>query len=92
MILDGAADVLVRGDRRATLGAGDFFGELGLLDERAGRSATVCARDGLHTAAMTSWEFKGFVRNHPDVAWTLLCTMAARLADTERHYAQAAGV
>lgn len=89
MILDGAADVIVRGEKRATLKAGEFFGELGLLTEGAVRSATIQAQESLHTAAMPLWEFKTFVREHPDVAWTLLCTMASRIAETQRHDADA---
>ena len=90
MILDGSADVVHRGEKRATLTAGDFFGELGLLNDGAVRSATILAQDGLRTAAMPSWEFKTFVREHPEVAWTLLCTMAARVAAAQRQDATAA--
>lgn len=91
MILDGSAEVSVRGEHRATLRAGEFFGELGLLDDRVGRLATVRAAGNLRTVAMTSWEFRVFVREHPDVAWTLLCTMASRVGANERHSAQTTG-
>jgi CRP-like cAMP-binding protein len=88
-ILDGKADVTVRGEHRASLKAGDHFGELGLLDDTYGRSATVTANGDLHCAAMTSWQFKPFVREHPDMAWELLVIMAKRLISTEQHYAAA---
>lgn len=89
MILEGSAEVVIRGETRSTLGPGDFFGELGLLNDGAVRSASVRALDGLLTAAMPAWEFKGFVREHPEVAWTLLTTMAARVGATEQHFARA---
>jgi CRP-like cAMP-binding protein len=86
-ILDGSADVSIRGEHRATMKAGDHFGELGLLDDTAGRSATVTANGQLRTAALTSWQFKPFLREHPDMAWELMRTLAKRLIATEEHYA-----
>jgi CRP/FNR family cyclic AMP-dependent transcriptional regulator len=88
-ILDGKADVVIRGETRATLKQGDHFGELSLLDDTYGRSATVTASGPLRTAALTSWQFKPFVREHPDMAWELLVVMAKRLINTEQHYAAA---
>jgi CRP-like cAMP-binding protein len=87
IILDGRATVSIRGEQRATLKGGDYFGELGLLDDTYGRSATVTADGPLHCAALTSWQFKPFVREHPDMAWELLTVMAKRLIATEQHYA-----
>lgn len=86
-ILEGSADVSIRGEHRASMKAGDHFGELGLLDDSAGRSATVTANGSLRTAALTSWQFKPFVREHPDMAWELMRTLAKRLIATEQHYA-----
>jgi CRP-like cAMP-binding protein len=89
-ILEGKADVRIRGEVRATMKAGDHFGELGLLDDTYGRSASVVASGGpLRCAALTSWQFKPFVREHPDMAWELLVMMAKRLNATEHHYAAA---
>jgi CRP-like cAMP-binding protein len=88
-ILEGNADVSIRGEQRATMKAGDHFGELGLLDDTSGRSATVTANGPLRTAALTSWQFKPFVREHPDMAWELMRTLARRLNATEQHYASA---
>jgi CRP/FNR family transcriptional regulator, cyclic AMP receptor protein len=88
-ILDGKADVTIRGETRATLKQGDHFGELSLLDDSYGRSATVTANGELHTAALTSWQFKPLVREQPDMAWELLVVMAKRLIATEQHYASA---
>jgi CRP-like cAMP-binding protein len=90
MILEGNADVSIRGEHRATMKAGDHFGELGLLDDSAGRSATVTANGELRTAALTSWQFKPFLREHPDLAWELMRTLARRLIATEQHYASEA--
>jgi hypothetical protein len=32
---------------------------------------------------MTSWVFKGFVAEHPNVAWELVQTLARRLRESE---------
>ncbi len=83
------ADVTIRGEKRGALKAGDHFGELGLLDDTAGRSATVTANGSLRTAALTSWQFKPFLAEHPEMAWELMRTMARRINATEQHYAAA---
>jgi CRP-like cAMP-binding protein len=88
-ILDGTADVTIRGDKRGVMGKGDHFGELGLLDDEAGRTATVTANGDLRCAALTSWQFKPFLREHPDMAWELMRSMARRLNASERHFAGA---
>ena len=86
-ILEGNADVTIRGEKRGSMGAGDHFGELGLLDETAGRTATVTANGRLRTAALTSWQFKPFLSEHPEMAWELMRTMARRINASEQHYA-----
>ena len=88
-LLEGNADVTIRGEKRGAMKAGDHFGELGLLDDNAGRSATVTANGPLRTAALTSWQFKPFLAEHPDMAWELMRTMARRINATEQHFAGA---
>src|SRR3954470_10666950 len=57
VIGDGTAKVTVHGQDRATLGPGDYFGEIALIDEGA-RTATVMAETDMTTYAMTFWEFR----------------------------------
>ena len=83
MILDGTAAVTRRGETRATLGPGDTFGELALVDRLGDRSATVTALTELRCAGITAWEFRPFVKENPDVAWRLLETLAQRVRDAE---------
>ena len=82
VILDGTARVAVGGQERRTLKAGDYFGELALL-EGDNRSASITADEGLRCAGMTAWHFRPFVRDHPDIAWTLLKELARRLRQAE---------
>jgi hypothetical protein len=41
----------------------------------------VRAATELRCLALASWEFRSFVEQHPPVAWRLLETMAARVAE-----------
>ena len=78
VIEDGEAEVSVRGERKATLGAGDYFGEVALLGENA-RSATITATSPLRCYGMTFWDFRPLVENSKTIAWKLLQAMAKQL-------------
>jgi CRP/FNR family transcriptional regulator, cyclic AMP receptor protein len=82
VIAEGSASVNVGGDARASLGPGDYFGEMALIDEGP-RSATVVAATDLRCLALTPWEFRPFVEDHPAVAWAMLQTLAQRLRDAQ---------
>ncbi len=78
VIESGEATVSVRGAERGKLRAGDYFGEVALIDDGA-RSATVKAETDLHCYGLTSWEFRPLVEDNASMAWKLLETMAKRL-------------
>lgn len=78
LVVDGTAEVTVGGRRRAKLGQGDFFGEISLLDGGP-RSATVTATSPISLVAITSWAFRGLLREHPSIALKMLETVAQRL-------------
>jgi CRP/FNR family transcriptional regulator, cyclic AMP receptor protein len=82
VIEDGNASVSRDEQVVRNLGPGDFFGEVALIDEGP-RSATVVATTNLRCRGMTAWEFKPFVEEHPDVAWSLLQTLVGRLREAE---------
>lgn len=82
VVLEGEAVVVVDGDERRRIGPGDHFGEIALVLDDAPRTATVTAVTDLRVASLTAWSFRPFVREHPDVAWSLLETLARRVADT----------
>jgi CRP/FNR family cyclic AMP-dependent transcriptional regulator len=77
VILEGNADVSVGGEHRATLGPGDHFGEIALIDDGT-RSASIVAATDLLCYGLTPWEFRPFVEEYPQVAWALLKTLARR--------------
>ena len=84
VIGEGSATVTVGGDVKATLGAGDWFGEVALIDDGV-RSASITAATDLRCYGITPWEFRPFVEEHPQVAWTLLQTLARRLREAQAH-------
>jgi CRP-like cAMP-binding protein len=83
LMVEGTASVSIRGDDRGKLKPGDTFGELAMFDMSADRMATVVADGDVRCAGMTAWEFRPFVIAHPEVAWTMLSSIAARLRDAE---------
>jgi CRP-like cAMP-binding protein len=82
-VLEGETSVTVGGEEVATLGRGEYIGELALLDPEGPRTATVTAKTDVVLAAMSSWQFRPFVLGHPEVAWTLLQRLARRLREAQ---------
>jgi CRP/FNR family transcriptional regulator, cyclic AMP receptor protein len=60
------------------LQAGDFFGELGLIEEH-GRTATVVAEDELTCILLPAWEFRSLLKEHPEMAVPMLHAMIDRM-------------
>jgi CRP-like cAMP-binding protein len=75
----GTLAVTLGGNRVATLGAGDHFGEVALLSG-AERTATVTAEDDVVCWGMPAWNFRPLVREQPTVTVKLLERMARQLA------------
>jgi CRP-like cAMP-binding protein len=80
VIEDGAAEVRQNGERIAELGAGDFFGEIGLL-ETDRRTATVTATTELRVIVMSAQAFRRLEQELPAVADRVRSAIRARLAD-----------
>lgn len=78
VISDGTADVTIGGRKKATLGRGDFFGEIALLDGGP-RTATVTATTDVKLLGLTEWVFRGLMQEHPSIALKTLQQMAGRL-------------
>jgi CRP-like cAMP-binding protein len=78
MILDGTAEVRRNGRRVARLAAGDYFGELALLDP-APRAATVVSATQVRVAVLGARMFRTLLRELPPMSERLLAAMAAEL-------------
>ena len=75
-ILEGTASVRHNNRRVATLGPGQYFGELALLDRRP-RSASVVSDTDMRLLVLGQREFAGVVEAIPSLSRKLLATMAA---------------
>ena len=82
VIETGEAAVTIGGEPRATLGPGEYFGEIALLDEGS-RIATVTAATELSCYGLTLWEFKPLVEANGVIGWKLLQTLAKELREAE---------
>jgi len=82
VIVDGRAIVNVRGRPVRTLGPGDYFGEMALID-RSSRSAGITAETELHCLLFVSWAFRPFALEHPESGWALLEIMVQRVREAE---------
>ncbi|HEY8673928.1 MAG TPA: cyclic nucleotide-binding domain-containing protein [Candidatus Dormibacteraeota bacterium] len=83
LIVDGTAGVTRRGRKLRTLGPGDSFGDIALIDGGP-RSATVAAETHLRTLSLSPWEFRPLVMQHPQVAYKLLLKLSALLREAEK--------
>ncbi|HWQ28084.1 MAG TPA: cyclic nucleotide-binding domain-containing protein [Dehalococcoidia bacterium] len=82
LITKGKVDVLKGGSKLNTLGVGDFFGEMALLDSHP-RVATVRALENTECLAMSRWDFVAELRANPDIAIEMLEAVSARLRQLE---------
>ena len=82
IILDGTAEVTVHGSPKRELRAGDYFGEISLIDGKK-RSASVTATSALHTLAVPHGPFQQLLASEPGVAAGLLTLVCARLSEAE---------
>jgi len=80
IIDEGQAKVTRDGEEQATLGPGQYFGEIALIDEGA-RTATLTAETDMRCYGLTSWEFRPLVESNSQIAWKLLQALAKQLRE-----------
>ncbi len=80
-IEDGQAEVTRAGEHVADLGAGDFFGEMGLL-EKTLRNATVTAKTSMRLITLTGWDLKRVERAAPQAIERVRAVLEERRAGT----------
>jgi CRP/FNR family transcriptional regulator, cyclic AMP receptor protein len=83
LILAGTAEAIVGKTPVGTLGPGDYFGEMSLLDGKP-RSATVIAITQLRTLALPSWTFNQLLDKHPEIMRAMLVELCGRLRHVEK--------
>lgn len=86
LITSGRARV-ERGDRTLnTLGPGDFFGELSVLDQSP-RMAHVMTEEPTTMLALASWDFTKLLERNPKLTLGILKEVARRLREATDHSA-----
>jgi putative flavoprotein involved in K+ transport len=78
VVVSGTADVHRDGEHVATLGPGDFFGEVGLLGAKWERNATVVAASPMRLLVLARRDFQRLVFTLPAVAEPVLRAAAER--------------
>ena len=78
VVQEGQADVTVAGEAKGSIGPGDYFGEIALINESP-RTATITARTDLLCYGMTPWDFRPLVESNSAIAWKLLTAMAEKM-------------
>ncbi len=78
IILDGDVTVERGGKKVATLTAGQFFGEMALIDEQP-RTANVRAATAVRCLLLSRWEFWSVFADKPEVIRALLVETVRRL-------------
>jgi CRP/FNR family transcriptional regulator, cyclic AMP receptor protein len=80
VLVDGKVQVTRKGKRVATLGGGDFVGEIALITEIP-RTATVTAESPVRFFVLTGREFHAVLDQNPNVERKVLRALARRLAE-----------
>jgi CRP-like cAMP-binding protein len=78
VLLEGEVTVEVDGKKRATLKAGDFFGEISMLDRGVG-TATVTTRTAVRMMVMSHAQFRDAIKTSDALLVKVLSAMGARL-------------
>jgi CRP/FNR family transcriptional regulator, cyclic AMP receptor protein len=84
VIVSGSVRVVRGDDVLATLGPGDFFGELSVLDQSP-RSASVIAQQPTTCLGIASWDLLRVLEEQPSLGMALLRALATRLRAADEH-------
>ena len=87
LIVEGSVRVVRGTDELATLGSGDFFGELSVIDQQP-RNASVQAAQSTTVLALASWDLLALLESDPALALNMIKGLVARIratGDQHRH-------
>jgi CRP-like cAMP-binding protein len=83
VILDGTAEVRIDGEQRASLGRGDFFGEVSILLGEP-PTADIVASTPLRCIQIAGPSVEAFLVDNPKVMYRMLQAQARRLRNANR--------
>jgi CRP/FNR family transcriptional regulator, cyclic AMP receptor protein len=81
VIVDGEVSVTKDGQEIRTLGPGDFFGEIALLEDTP-RTATVTAKTPLRFFVLTRQAFRSLLAHQPELEEKVLAALEERVRAT----------
>jgi CRP-like cAMP-binding protein len=81
VIVDGEVSVTKNGQEIRTLGPGDFFGEIALLEDTP-RTATVVAKTPLRFFVLTRQSFRSLLAHQPELERKVLAALEERVRAT----------
>lgn len=81
LLVEGKVQVMRNRKQVADLAAGDFFGEMSLLDESP-RSASIIATEATKCLVLGSWDFRVLLKKKPEIAIKMLEILSRRLRDS----------
>jgi CRP/FNR family transcriptional regulator, cyclic AMP receptor protein len=81
VIVDGEVSVTKNGQEIRTLGPGDFFGEIALLEDTP-RTATVVAKTPLRFFVLTRRSFRSLLAHQPELEQKVLAALEERVRAT----------
>lgn len=79
VIISGSADASVRGKKRMTLGPGEFFGELAIVNHT--QTSTVVTEDEMRIGIIDAKEFKKLLQEESSIAVHMVQSLILRLED-----------
>jgi CRP-like cAMP-binding protein len=82
VIVKGRVAIMKGEQQLAELKAGDFFGEMALLDGYP-RATSVVAVDDTECLAMTRWDFTAELRSNPEIGFSMLPVLSRRIRELE---------
>ena len=83
LILEGSVEIRSDGKTIAKLGAGQFFGEMSVIDNQP-RSADVVAVEPSRCLILSAWSFNALISENPKIALKMLQEFVRRLRSTNQ--------
>ena len=81
VLVEGSAEVERGGKKVASIGGGDFFGEISLISKTP-RNATITTTSPVRALVITDRAFRQLLDRSPTIAVSVLSALAERLAPT----------
>lgn len=81
VLIEGSAEVTRGGKKVASIGPGDFFGEVALV-AKTPRNATITTTSAVRALVITDRAFRHLLETSPQIAVVVLVALAERVAPT----------